>query len=156
MTDEVWKDIEGYPNYMVSNYGRVKNCMRNKILRPGLGGNGYLTVCLYKNGEGKSYRVNRLVALAFVPNPEGKEDVNHIDEDKLNNCASNLNWMTRSENIYHSSHKHAQHYSFVNPDGERVDIFNLFQFCKEHGLRRTNMLGVHSRKRRHHKGWTKY
>lgn len=156
MTDELWKDIDGYPNYMVSNYGRVKNCMRNKILRPGLGGNGYLTVCLYDKGIGKSYRLNRLVALAFIPNPDNKPEVNHNDEDKLNNFASNLSWMTKAENIAHSAHQHAQHYSFIKPNGERVDIFNLAKFCSDNNLNRTNMLEVNAGRRKRHRGWMKY
>ena len=102
---EIWKDIEGYGGlYQVSNLGRVKSLNYNrtkkeKILKPRSNKDGYLNVNLYKEGRMKTCLVHRLVAKAFIPNPDNKSQVNHRDEDKTNNCVDNLEWMTRRENI---------------------------------------------------------
>lgn len=64
--------------------------------------NGYLTVALSKNGYGRPFGVHRLIAIAFIPNPEGKPSVNHIDSNKTNNNIENLEWVTQQENTIHS------------------------------------------------------
>lgn len=99
---EIWKDIDGYKGlYQISNMGRVRSIYRyKKVLKP-LGG-VYKQVQLCKNKHVKAHLIHRLVASAFVPNIELKPCVNHIDGDKLNNCADNLEWMTYSENEIHS------------------------------------------------------
>lgn len=105
--NEEWKVITDYPNYMVSNLGRVRN-KSGKILQPakcgGVDGKTYYTVKLGRNGytEHKNKRVHRLVAEAFIPNPHNKREINHIDGNHLNNVVSNLEWSTRSENMKHS------------------------------------------------------
>lgn len=100
---EVWKDIEGYEGlYQVSNLGRVKSIKRNtatnRILKPH-NTNKYLQVCLCKNGSTKYKLIHRLVAEAFIPNYENLPEVNHKDEDKLNNSVSNLEWVSQAENL---------------------------------------------------------
>ena len=108
ITEEVWKDILGYEGlYQISSLGRVKSFHRNKPLILSLKKTslGYLDVTLSKNGVKKSFRVNRLVAIAFIPNLENKPQVNHIDENKLNNKVSNLEWVTSKENINHGTWK---------------------------------------------------
>lgn len=96
---EEWKDIEGYEGiYQVSNFGRVKSLKRDKTLKL-ITGSNYLKVNLYINNSMSTKSVHRLVAEAFIPNPENKPQVNHIDEDKTNNVASNLEWMTAKENM---------------------------------------------------------
>lgn len=112
---EVWKDIKGYEGlYQVSNFGRVKSVARKiqlkqyaketteTIMKLDLNKRGYLYVHLCKNSKYKSYRVHRLVAEAFVENPEHKDQVNHIDRNVLNNKSSNLEWCTNVENMKHA------------------------------------------------------
>lgn len=105
---EIWKDIEGYEGlYQVSNYGNVKSMERTIYKRkcktimktPSLSGKGYLKTSLCKNGKIKYAFIHRLVAQAFIPNPENKPTVDHIDRNKLNNNVNNLRWATYTEQI---------------------------------------------------------
>lgn len=97
---EIWKSIPGYEGlYEVSNIGNVRSLFRyKKTLKPSLTNNGYLYYQLFKNKVGKNHYAHRLVATAFVPKEEGKEIVNHKDENKTNNCAENLEWVSHIEN----------------------------------------------------------
>jgi hypothetical protein len=97
---EEWKQIEGAEDgYMVSNLGRVKG-IRKPIMGQHDNGIGYLQ-CKIKMRDGKArfLKVHRMVAIAFIPNPYGLSDVNHIDGDKQNNRADNLEWVTHGDNI---------------------------------------------------------
>lgn len=90
MKTEIWKIIDEYPNYMVSNLGRVKSLGNNKmrkekILKCWVKKDGYVQIRLNKYGKGKKYYVHRLVAEAFIPNPNNLPEVNHKDENKENN-----------------------------------------------------------------------
>ena len=108
---EEWRDIKGFEGkYMVSNLGIVKSLNYNNtgkegIMEPHDNGKGYLRVQLCKNGKGKWYRINRLVALAFIPNPDNLPEVNHIDKDKTNNKVENLEWCTTQYNVEYSQAK---------------------------------------------------
>lgn len=113
MREEVWKDIKGYEGYyQISNMGRVRSIERTiengrgyyktmpeRILKPHNNGTDYLFVELCKNGKGKLFYVHRLVATAFCENLEGYKEINHINEDKLDNRAENLEWCDRAYNI---------------------------------------------------------
>jgi hypothetical protein len=90
-----WKQIDEY-DYFVSNTGLVRN-KRGMILKP-TKDKGYIRVNLCKNKEKKKHSVHRLVALAFIPNPDNKPQVDHADSNPSNNDVSNLRWATRSEN----------------------------------------------------------
>lgn len=101
---EEWKDIKGYEGlYQVSNLGRVYSNKSNKLLKSRLDRGGYSYLNLYNNGISKWYKIHRLVAIAFIPNPENKLTVNHIDEDKTNNVVSNLEWATMKEQNNHGT-----------------------------------------------------
>ena len=103
---EIWKDVKGYEGmYCVSNFGRVKSFKRKKamILKPFYNMDGYLNVELRDSKSRKTISVHRLVAIAFVPNPLNKPQVNHIDEVKTNNNISNLEWVTQKENMNHGT-----------------------------------------------------
>ena len=92
--NEIWMDCKGYNGkYQVSNMGRVWNVKSQTYLKGTVTDRGYVYVHLTApNGKHKKERLNRLVALAFIPNPLGLPQVNHKDENKLNNCADNLEW----------------------------------------------------------------
>lgn len=94
---EVWKSISGYGGlYKVSSYGRV--CNSQKVMKLTVDKRGYFSVGLHKNGKTKTCSVHRLVAQAFLNNPDGLPEVNHKDEDKQNNSVENLEWCTRQYN----------------------------------------------------------
>ncbi|ATN94422.1 HNH homing endonuclease 3 [Bacillus phage BSP10] len=104
---EIWKSlsevVEYGNNYEVSNLGNIRNKQTGRLLKGRLNPKGYLGVNLYLNGKSKYYSVHRLVATAFLPNPEGKPQVNHIKGDeKQNNSVTNLEWVTGHENIQHA------------------------------------------------------
>ena len=117
MTEEIWRPIEGYEGlYEVSSYGRVRSLDRyvksksyrlhkGKVLSPGKEKVGYLFVNLAYNGKHKTIRVHRLVAQAFLSNPDNLSEVNHKDEDKTNNSVDNLEWCDRKYNNNYGSRK---------------------------------------------------
>lgn len=98
---EEWRDVPGYEGrYQVSDMGRMRG-RHQAILRPFRNHNGYLIATLLCNGEKRRTGVHRLVAQAFIPNPDGKPQINHKDGNKENNAPTNLEWVTCSENNLH-------------------------------------------------------
>ena len=106
---EIWKDVVGYEGYyQVSNFGNIRSVDRviysdklhigtkrkldGKMLKPYVNAHGYLALTLTKNGKEKSLRVHRLVAEAFIKNPNNYDQINHIDGNKTNNKVENLEW----------------------------------------------------------------
>ena len=92
------KEIKGWENYTVDEFGNVFSKKSGKFLRPFINKFGYLGVNLFENGKRKYFFVHRLVAEHFVENKENYKEVNHIDENKLNNYFENLEWCTRKYN----------------------------------------------------------
>jgi len=123
---EIWKDIPDFEGlYQVSNFGRIKslerkefmarnNCYKvrkGRVLKTTVHAHGYERVRLYKNGKGKNIFVHRLVAIAFIKNPNNHPIINHIDEVRLNNHVSNLEWCTHS---YNATYKGAKERNLKN------------------------------------------
>lgn len=112
--EEIWRPIEGYEGlYEVSSYGRIRSLMKSIILRPKKEPSGYLRCNLYLNKNMKTVSIHRLVAQAFIPNPDNLPQVNHMDEDKTNNRVDNLEWCDSKYNNDYGTRK------------ERVRITNL-------------------------------
>lgn len=127
---EIWKDIEGYEGlYQISSFGRIKSLKRlgedgrqlpEKILKTS-NSHGYRSIVLRKNGKSWTYSVHRLVGKTFVPNPENKPCINHKDENRKNNHADNLEWVTQKENAnYGTRNKRSG-----DKHGKRVIQFDL-------------------------------
>lgn len=136
--NEIWKTIKDNPNYEVSNFGRIRvieyvkyqkhysGCLSRyvhqaRIIKARPGNTGYMTVGLWKDGKCKTYRVHRLVAERFVDNPNNKPFINHLDANKHNNFASNLEWCTQSENIQYAY----DHGTKIPPHQRTVGQFTL-------------------------------
>lgn len=132
----MWKQIVGYEGlYAVSDAGEVKSLRKNRILKLQSNRDGYLLVMLSKNGISKGYLVHRLVAKAFIDNPQNKPEINHIDEDKTNNSVSNLEWCTRSENLRHGTaarrigDKLSKPVKIIFPNGEELICVSQTAVC---------------------------
>lgn len=96
---EVWQDIKGYENlYKISNWGNVMSLKRNKLMTPKKTKHGYITITLSKKGEIKTFFLHRLIAETFIPNPENKPYIDHINTIRDDNRVENLRWVTPSEN----------------------------------------------------------
>lgn len=134
---EVWKDIDGYEGlYQISNLGRVKSLKKwdvnlrdyreeERMMSPTDNGHGYLIVCLRKNTHRKNFYVHRLVASAFLENRDGCDVVDHIDHDRKNNKADNLEWCTQKENVIRSSDRMRHRRSITHTNtGERYIYFS--------------------------------
>ena len=117
--EEIWKMIPGYEGlYMVSNLGRVKSLNyrhtgKEHILKQQII-NKYKTVCLSNGGYQKTLKVHRLVAMAFIPNPDNLPEVNHKDENKFNNCVENLEWCTAKYNSNYGTKNQRQSEQMTN------------------------------------------
>ena len=145
LKEEIWRDIVGFEGlYEVSTKGRVRNKKNGKILGGGNSG-GYKQVDL----KGKAYLIHRLVALAFIPNPQKLPQVNHIDENKGNNNVDNLEWCSPSENVNHSSYKQSCQVKQLTLDGEFVKVWkSSWQIERETGYRQGNIIQCCKRKRK--------
>lgn len=140
---EVWRDVVGYEGrYQVSSMGCVKSLERKvpkwdgertvkeRILKPGMGGGGYLLVNLYAGGKIRKFYVHRLVCEAFHENPDNKPQVNHLNEDKTDNRACNLEWCTAEENTNFGTRNERSRKTLSKPvgqythDGELIKIWS--------------------------------
>lgn len=134
--NEEWRTCPYNSNYEVSDIGRVRNKRRGNIISQRVNHCGYATVTLGEPGfaHGKTKRVHRLVAEAFIPNPNNKLEVNHIDGNKLNNVPTNLEWVTSKENM-----NHALNNGLRTPWEYKHTIVKKEQLVEIHGLRRLGL-----------------
>lgn len=137
LPNERWKDIESYEGlYQISDYGRVKSYYTNKILKCGIDKRGYTRVSLCKNKKIGYYRINRLVACAFIPNDSCKPLVLHIkpvDKDYCNNNVDNLYWGTSTENNQTTVvQRRGNGYVVLQYDIDN-NIINSYDSCREAG-----------------------
>ncbi len=110
---EIWKDIEGFDGrYQISSWGNVRN-LNGDIIKPFENEKGYLKVGLTKDGKCHKKRINRLVAIAFIPNPYELPQVNHKDGNKKNNSITNLEWSTDELNKKHAKLLREGQYNFI-------------------------------------------
>lgn len=170
---EEWKDIEGYEGlYQVSNEGRIKSLEKKynvgyvglkhqneMILKPTAVGKGYLHVSLCKNGCKKYKRIHRLVAEAFIPNPNNYEVVNHKDENPQNNSVENLEWCTqeynnnyghRTERMAETQSKRVYQYTI---DGVLVKVWTSTNECGRNGYCQGWVAACCRGERKTHKGY---
>lgn len=163
MTKEIRKDIKGYEGvYKISNFGRVKSLKfgKERILKLCVSNNGYLVVNLCKNNKYRSHYVHRLVVEAFIPNPENKPEVNHINEDKINNMISNLEWCTRKYNLNYGTRRLREAIS----KGHKVKVIDIAngeynyypsirECARQLGVNRTNIVNCSNGKVSHVGGY---
>ena len=97
----MWKGVCGFDDYLCNEEGEIYSLKRNRILK-GRSMRGYRRVVLMKDGKQVNALVHRLIAQTFIPNPENKPYINHIDGDKTNNSVSNLEWCTQKKNVHHA------------------------------------------------------
>lgn len=139
----MWKPVKGFEElYLVSDDGKVYSLLTNKCLHPA-SKSGYLQVTLSNNKSLVYCTVHRLVAEAFIPNPDKKKQVNHIDGNKSNNSVSNLEWCTCRENIIHCIYELGKHKIPVNQftkDGILVKKWDsIIEASRETGIKAQNI-----------------
>lgn len=148
-----WELVQGFENYSVSNTGMVRNNKTGRIMKQLNQAKGYHGVNLRSHGKTTKLSTHRLVAIAFLPNPNNYPMVNHKDENKQNNVYTNIEWCTHQ---YNTEYSFAKLWDFISPTGTKVQIFNLNKFCIGTGLNPSSMRKVHERFKGYkaYKGWT--
>lgn len=150
-----WKQIEGFENYSVSDTGLVMNTKRGKLLKPKNTYDGYCEVRLYSKTCDKCIRVHRLVALAFIPNPDGLGTVDHINGNKKDNRVENLRWLSRIDNqtrFWREQATEEQKNRLANRKPIKclengVVYKSISQASEQLGLNRASLVGALSKKR---------
>ena len=143
-TKEDLRDIEGFPHYKIDRTGKIVSfCgITPRILRTYLNNKGYVCIDLRENGKREHKLVHRLVAEAFIDNPDSLPEVNHKDEDKTNNFASNLEWMSQEDNVAYSQPRWAKRsvQMFDKSTGELLATFpSLMEAVRVTGINQSNI-----------------
>ena len=158
---EEWKPVKNYEQYYeVSSLGRIRSLDRKTIFKDGrvrqfygkvliintVNNSGYLTVSLHDRGKSKTFLVHRIVAEAFVENPNQYTEVNHIDQNKKNNRVENLEWCTNKENVNHGNEiergakKQRRNFVQLDMDGNLVKVWSGFKkMQRETGVQRKSV-----------------
>ena len=142
---EEYRDIIGYEGrYQISDYGNVKSLYDDIIMKPFKNYKGYFKIRLRKNKKKKNYRIHRLVGIMFIPNPDNKPEINHIDGNKINNHVTNLEWNTQEENYFHSvnvlGNSITKKVIQMDMDGNELNIYNsINEASKELNIPRENI-----------------
>lgn len=167
-TIEIWKDIKGYEGlYQISSLGKVKSLKfgKEKILKPRKNTFGYLESVLCKNGNSKSFKIHRLVAEAFIPNPNNLPCVNHKNENKILNTVENLEWCTYKYNINYGTRNERVSQTEINDpnrskqvyqytfDKQLIKVWESINECKRNGLSSGNISQCCNGKRIQYKGY---
>lgn len=145
----VWKPIEGYEKYSVSNTGLVRNNLTGKFLIFYKDKDGYQYISLSRNGKVKKFRVHRLVAQAFISNPNNLKTVDHINGDKEDNNVNNLQWLSNGDNLEKYWERHRKSVVCVE---NGIVYRSAYQAATELGLRQPHITEVCNKKRKHEKG----
>lgn len=148
---EIWKPVKNYEDlYEVSNKGSIKTLRYSKLLKPGLGGNGYFTVSLTKDGKARSHYIHRLIAEHFLDGYFAGAHINHKNKDRTDNSLENLEWVTQAEN---NNHGRSKNYIITHPCGKQEKVFNLAKFCRQYNLHTGHMCYLAKGKLKTHKGF---
>lgn len=164
---EIWKDIEGYEGtHQVSNYGRIRsidrvdcrgNRVRGRILIPQYNKDGYLEIGIKKNGIRKHYNVHRLVAIAFIDNPNNYPIAGHWDDNRDNNVFTNIYWTTIRENNMHNGRSkrigEKQSIAVMGISKTETVVFKSISEASRNGFYINCILGCLKGKRKTHKGY---
>lgn len=136
--NELWKDIKGFEGYyQISSYGRVKSFKKYKngyILSNKNCKGKYFSLVLSANEKKKSTRIHRLVAEAFIPNPNNYPCVNHKDLNKQNNCIDNLEWCTYQYNVRHSIANNPKAISAMTNYNKKIRPLKIYQYSMDNKL----------------------
>ena len=156
--EEIWKDKKDYEeHYQVSNWGRVKSIKfgKERILKPQKDKDGYLQVTLCKNNNQCQFKVHRLVAEVFLPNPNNYKEVNHKDENKTNNVVTNLEWCDRkyNQNYGTRTEKCSKKVYQYTLDGQFVKEWKSTMECGRNGYRQGNVAACCRGKLKTYKGF---
>ena len=141
------KEINGFPGYFVTEDGKVYSTKQKKLkeLKQHLHAEGRYKFVTLLNGQRKHKDIHRLVAETYIPNPHNLPQVNHIDENKLNNHVDNLEWVTARQNQEHST---AKFYTIENKNGERFEVFNLNKWCQDNKMHQSALTETYTGTRR--------
>lgn len=144
--------IQDFPDYTINREGVVRSRLTGRTSRPYFNGR-YYQIALRKGGVKAQPGYHRVLAGAFIPNPDNHPVINHIDGDPTNNRLDNLEWCTQQENAEKAN---AKEWRLVSPEGEHMVVYNLAKFCKERDLHWGNLRGVCAGLRNSCQGWRTY